>query len=384
MRVLLLPTSVGAMSSGLSRQLRRLGIDTEVWTIEQDYLEYPVDRVVLAPGASPLRQLWRVLRAGTYVFGRWDVVHYNYGSTLYSNGGKLLDRGGGPDTGVRRLLGRLLDGVAMLAQRGELLVLRLRRIPYFVHYLGDDARQGDYTLAHHEIGLATQVPPGYYTPESDAWKRRQIVRMTRRAAGVYAVNPDLLDVLPPSAAFVPYGHVDVAAVEPAYTQAEHERLVFAHAPSHRAVKGTDAFLAALEALRAEGHDFELDLIEGVSNAEALERYRQADVLLDQLHAGWYGGVAVETMALGKPVVAYIRDADLRHLPPEMTAELPLIRATSASVQDVLSGILETPRDELVALAARSRRYVERWHDPVAIATRIAADYRRALGTEGSP
>lgn len=378
MRVLHLPTDVGGGSPGLSQQLKALGLHSEVWTIDQNYLKYPVDRVLTDPQEPILLQMAKVLLAGSYVFGDWDVVHFYYGSTLFSNGGKLLSMRDA--AWRRRRIGRALtaslNGVSAALQRLELGILRIRRIPVFVHYQGDDARQGDYSLEHYDISIATQVPPDYYTPDSDRWKRKQIALMSKHAAGVYAVNPDLLHVLPASASFVPYGHIPVQEWTPRYTQADRQRLVFAHAPSNRRVKGTDLILTALAELESEGYQFDLDLIEGVSNADALVRYADADVVIDQLFAGWYGGLAVETMALGKPVVAYIRDSDLEFLPPGMADELPLFRATPATIKDVLQMVLELPRDELVLRAHASRAFVEKWHDPLEIASRIAADYRR--------
>ncbi len=373
MRVLHLPTTVGD-PSGLSRQLRALGIDSHVWAISQNYLDYPVDRVLVNEGDGPVVRLLKMLSAGRYVFGRWDVVHFNYGSTLFSPLHTDSRSGGG-----RNVLAAALNVFAAVLQRAELGILRARRIPVFIHYQGDDARQGDYSLQHFEISIATQVPRGYYSPRTDRWKRRQIRFMAKRAAGIYAVNPDLMNVLPSSTVFVPYGHIAIQDWTPRYTQADRERLVFAHAPSHRKVKGTDLILEALEELAAEGYRFDVDLIEGVSNSTALERYADADVVIDQLYAGWYGGVALEAMALGKPVVVYLRESDFQYLPPEMADELPFFRATPATVKADLRKILDTPREELVTRAKRSRAFVERWHDPIEISSRIAEDYRRAVG-----
>jgi hypothetical protein len=377
MRVLHLPTDVGGGPPGLSRQLKLLGIASEVWTIDQNYLNYPVDRVLMDARKPILVQLLRVLWAGTYVFGKWDVIHFNYGSTLFSNGGKLLSarETDAPDGRIRKVASASLGAIAGVLQRLELAILRARRVPVFVHYLGDDARQGDYSLEHFEISIATQVPADYYTPVGDAWKRRQIALMARHAAKIYAVNPDLLNVLPPSAEFVPYGHVAVPDWAPRYTQADHERLVFAHAPSNRSVKGTDLILAALDELATEGYEFELDLVEGVDNETALARYGDADVIIDQLYAGWYGGVALEAMALGKPVVVYLRESDFHYLPSQMEADLPFFRATPATIKDDLRKILDLPRAELLARARESRTFAEKWHDPAEIASRIAADYR---------
>ena len=54
-------------------------------------------------------------------------------------------------------------------------------------------------------------------------------------------------------------------------------------------------------------DVDLEIVEGLHHDEALERYARADIVVDQLNAGWYGVFAIEAMALGKPVVTYLHD-----------------------------------------------------------------------------
>ena len=64
-------------------------------------------------------------------------------------------------------------------------------------------------------------------------------------------------------------------------------------------------IEAVEALSVGGLKLKLDLIEGVPRANVLERLARADVVVDQLVLGWYGGLAVEAMALGRPVLGKI-------------------------------------------------------------------------------
>ena len=103
--------------------------------------------------------------------------------------------------------------------------------------------------------------------------------------------------------------------------------------------------------------------------------------MDQLFAGWYGGLAVEAMALGKPVVVYIRQDDLRLIPNAMRLELPLFRWTRHD-PDGLRRVLTMPRHELHALGRRSRAFVERWHEPLKIADEMKAAYEAALRRRG--
>jgi len=165
---------------------------------------------------------------------------------------------------------------------------------------------------------------------------------------------------------------------PIYTQLENRPLRILHAPSHRKAKGTDILLDVLDKLKLQGFEFELLLVEGVSNKEARKMYEKADVLVDQLFAGWYGGLAVELMALGKPTIVYLRDEDLKFIPVKMKEELPFIRATSFNIEKVVKDVLEMPRQKLFVLAQQSRAYVEKWHDPVKIAFEIKNDYEISM------
>lgn len=286
---------------------------------------------------------------------RYQIIHYNAGTTIASAYAVETS----PTQGWRGLVRTVYASYLRVLQSLELGWVKVLRKTVFVTYQGDDARQGDFTKDRFEISIVTQVDDGYYSDASDRFKRYNIRRMASLAKKIYAVNPDLLHVLPPAAGFVGYSHVFLDEWQPSYTQQEARPLRIVHAPSHRKVKGTEVILAALEQLRREGVDFELILVEGLSNAKARELYASADILIDQLFAGWYGGLAVELMALGKPVVAYIREDDLVFVPSEMRNELPIIRATPTTVLDVFRTVMGMPRDELVALGSA---VVPMWSD----------------------
>jgi glycosyltransferase involved in cell wall biosynthesis len=374
MRVLHAPTSTGGNPQTLSRALCKLGVESRSLVVSQNYLAYQADIVLHSPGQSLLVREFRRLWAIATELPRCDVVHYNAGTTIASAYAVEFNF----QDGVRGVLRQLYAAYLRKLQVLELAYVRWLGKTVFVTYQGDDARQGDYCRSHYVITFADRVEAGYYSVASDAFKRKSIARFSKLAQAAYAVNPDLLNVLPEGSKFVPYGHLFFEEWTPAYSQGHYGPLRILHAPSNRMVKGTDLILAALEELKADGYEFELLLVEGMSNALAREVYTKADILVDQLFAGWYGGLAVELMALGKPVLAYIREEDLRFIDPEMREELPIVQATPKSVKEVLRGLLETPRKDLVALGRRSRAFVERWHDPMSIAAHFKQDYELAL------
>ncbi|TWC53427.1 glycosyltransferase involved in cell wall biosynthesis [Pseudomonas sp. SJZ080] len=372
-KVLHAPSSVGGNPQALSRALRLLGVKSDSLVVSQNYLAYPADLVLHRPGQSmvmrELKRLWAIL----FLLPRFDVIHYNAGTTLASAYAFSFS----PSQGAKGFLRLFYAGYLRLLQRFEIAYVRMLGKAVFVTYQGDDARQGDYSREHFAINIANQVDQGYYCAASDAFKRRNIKLLSSIAHQVYSVNPDLMHVLPDSTRFTPYSLVFLDEWVPSYTQDQNRPLRIVHAPSNRKVKGSDLILSALESLRAQGFEFELLLVEGMSNAEARAVYESADVLVDQLFAGWYGGLAVELMALGKPVLVYIRDEDLGFIPPEMKADLPFLQITPFTVEEALRDLLLMPRESLVALGKSSRAFVERWHDPLKIARDIKEDYEKA-------
>ena len=258
----------------------------------------------------------------------------------------------------------------------EFCAYRKRRLPVFVTFQGDDARQGEFCRKNFKISPVDHVDSNYYSAESDVEKRQRIEWFDRHSAGIFSVNPDLLHVLPARAKFVPYASVNPRDWSP--VQAGNKRPLLLHAPTHRGVKGTGRILEVVEQLRAKGVDFDFELVEGLTHAEARARYERADLLIDQLYAGWYGGLAVELMALGKPVVCYLRDRDFRFLPEGMTEELPVIQATADNLASVLKEWLQKRRRELERQGEKSRRFVERWHDPIQIAEVMKEEYEAAI------
>lgn len=380
LRILHCPTTVGGNAPNLARSERKLGLQSWAVALEQNYFSYQVDEVLLEPNANPMqresarwRLLWRALTGA-------DIVHFNFGRSVLYWG---LPRRISFSPGYLRVAYSLYRVYAAIFELRDLSLLKHLGKGIVVTYQGDDARQGDYCQAHFEINSVREA--GYYSPESDALKRHAIKAFDRYADRIYALNPDLLHVLPSRAQFMPYAHIDLREWQPA-KQTVNSREgskppVILHAPSHRGAKGTRFILEAISRLQREGIPFEFKLVEGMSHAEAHRLYGQADLLLDQLLCGWYGGLAVELMALGKPVICYIREGDLKFIPEAMRKDIPIINATPATIYTVLKEWLTERRHELREVGERSRTYVERWHDPLTIVAKLKEDYEAIMASK---
>ena len=165
--------------------------------------------------------------------------------------------------------------------------------------------------------------------------------------------------------------IEVSRIEPAIP-GDRARPVILHAPSSRQRKGTEHVVAA-----CEGLDADLEIVEGLRHDEAFERYRNADIVVDQLNAGWYGVFAIECLALGKPVVTFLHEEAVRRTEEAYGVEVPLVSATRETLREALRPLVA---DAAVRreLGAASRAYAERLHDVDAIAGQLVEIYQRVL------
>jgi glycosyltransferase involved in cell wall biosynthesis len=375
LRVLHCPALVGGHAPGLAAAERELGVDSWTLALEPSPYGYPSDEVVWDGGDGRVVRELKRLRLLPRVLRDFDVVHFNFGSTLMPG---RLARERLPADRARSLRMRALGTYWWLLQQLDLPLLARAGKAIFVTFQGDDARQGDVAMPRFPENLDAELEPGYYSPPSDANKRRRIARFDRYASGIYALNPDLLRVLPARGRFLPYAHLDSRKWEPAAPAGSGSRLRVLHAPTNRGIKGTRFLIEAVARLQREGVDFEFELVTGRTQAELRSLYQSADVVVDQLLLGWYGGLAVEAMALERPVIAYIREDDLSFVPAEMRAEIPVVRAEPRTIHAVLRQLLTKRPGELAELGRRGRDYVRRWHDPAQIASELVPEYEAAV------
>ena len=142
------------------------------------------------------------------------------------------------------------------------------------------------------------------------------------------------------------------------------RPLVVHAPSNREKKGTRYVIEACEQLPVS-----LDIVEGVPHDVARERYARADIVVDQLNAGWHGVFALEAMALGKPVVAHLKPDVVERSAAGYGVRLPIVPATAETLVDALRPLVEQPALRR-QIGAESRAYVEQVHDADRVADRL--------------
>jgi glycosyltransferase involved in cell wall biosynthesis len=228
-------------------------------------------------------------------------------------------------------------GLTLLPKSVQFPLLRALRKRSVMHFLGSDIRGKP--------------------PEELAWTSRAGARVVGSYDAVRWV-PDA-QVIPPA--------IDVRAIEPS-PPSTRSRPIVLHAPSSRSRKGTEHVVAACATL-----DVDLEIVEGLDHRKAFERYRRADIVVDQLNAGWYGIFAIEAMALGKPVVTFLHDEAVQRTEEAFGVAVPIVNATKDDLAERLRPLVES-QEERERVGRASRVYAEEVHDLERMTDRLLALY----------
>jgi hypothetical protein len=258
----------------------------------------------------------------------------------------------------------------------ELAFYRRLGIELFFWTYGADVRSRNATQALGEPNCCTDCTVVGKACICHENERREAMASLRNYARAVFSTGDMIEYTPGSRNDVHFWPIDLNAdggrrFRPAYPDGDASRpLRVTHAANHRMFKGTRYLEAAIQSLRDEGEPIELVIVERLGNAEALELYRAADVIFDQCLIGFHGYFALEAMALGKPVMCYIRKREYL-LAPE---ECPIVNVHAATLKEDLRRLLRQ-RERLADLGRAGRAYVEKYFTPEAFARRLERAYR---------
>jgi hypothetical protein len=234
-----------------------------------------------------------------------------------------------------------------------------------IEFLGSDIRMPS---------VEAQRNPNYVRieGEDDAAATRLMRLWSEVTQGHVIVGDHSLDAF--MAPHFPHIHVigsrvNVRDLVPAAPDPEAQRMRVVHSPTHLAAKGTEYVRRATRELIGRGAPIDYIEVQDRSHREALEIYRGADLVVDQLCSGGYGVFAAEAMSLAKPVVCSL----IPEIADTYAPDLPIINANPVTIEQVLAEWVERPR-ERHELGLASRAFAERVHDHRAVARRMLDAY----------
>lgn len=351
MKVIHMPSATGGNSWRLAQGERELGIDADVYYGygATSWLQYPQDGICKAN--NRIEALFELYKKAISIAKEYDIIHMNYGKSLIDFSYKGINY-------------------------WDLPMYKKQKL--FMTYNGCDVRQKYERIRQADI-CACKYDDCYegccLDVNVEILKKKRISMLHERGVKMFAVNPDLLNFLPEDAQFLPYA-INERDFEKRREYNVGKSIKIVHAPTQRVCKGTDVILDVIDRLKKRyGNNIDFQLIEKIPNREALKMYREADLLIDQLRIGWYGGLATETMCMGIPTIAYINEEDLKYIPKEMAKDCldSIINANEFTLYDVLENIINNP-SILVQKREAGMEYINKWHNAVNVAKITKAAY----------
>lgn len=347
------------------RAMLRAGHSAETFCIEPYFITSEFDRVFLTAGWSGVFRLLAIfvarIRCFWWIAGRHRVLYTSFA--------------GGP-LGPMQLLWRL-----------EPALLRLADVRTVILPFGGDVqvpeRMGNLAL---RFALDADYPDWH---RQAARTRRLVPLWTRHADCIYA-GCDWVDCMDHTHV-IGFAHFTIDTDQwsgqppelPSAFSAERPMRVL-HAPNHRAIKGSDRIIEAVQRLQSGGRHVELTLLERQPNERVRQAMSRCDVVADQLIIGWYAMFAIEGMSMRRAVICNLRSELVALHAAEGTRPevgFPFIQADCIDIEQVLQALHDHP-DRIREAGLRGRTFVERHHSLQAGARLFGAIQAR-LGVAGA-
>ena len=266
----------------------------------------------------------------------------------------------------------LHNGNSFLHSNWDVPLLHNAGKPMLMHHWGNDVRTAERNKQLNPYA----IPSSYWSDEQITNRLKLLSRHIRHAiVQDYELYPHVSDY---------YEHVhvlplacNVSAISPAYPNPSNRSPVIIHAPTNREFKGSAYVEKAVHDLQGT-IKFTFETIEKTSHQEAMSRYLQADIVIDQILCGTYGMLSVEAMAMGKVVVAYVRDDVKSHMPQD----LPIVVANPDTIRDVLAELVNNP-EKLHEIGVASRAYVMKYHGVEQVVDQLLGIYSLVMAESGS-
>lgn len=304
-----------------AKGLKENGVKADAVFWEESPYKYPYDKCLKIPKGVSILYPWYLLKMLGYTLVcivKYDVFHLHCRKSL-------------------------------LPKHLDLPILKMFGKKIYFEYHGTEIRRKSIACEQNPNWAGVDMP-------DEKALLKSAKQLLKYADGVIIHDDELLPHFPEGCSpFIVPLRMDIEELTKEGSE-PHDRLTILHAPTDSAVKGSAFVNEAVEELKKK-YDFDYIQVQGLPQEEAKKLYRRADIVVDQLLMGTYGVFAIEMMALGKPVIAYLTD-EMKESFPE---DLPVISATTTDIKDVLEDLIvnEEKRKEI---GEKGAAYVRKYHD----------------------
>lgn len=254
-----------------------------------------------------------------HIINFYDIFHFHYGASIEED----------------------FSDLKAIKNKGKKMIM---------HHWGNDVRFHDMARVNNPYVYTGDSPPNREIHH----KLNQISQFIPEA-----IVQDY-EVLPYVEGYYKKVHVLPIAIDldkfiPVYPSIEKKKPLILHAPTNPSFKGTTYIEKAINDLK-KIYDFDYKRLEKINHNEVIKLYRDADIIVDQVCCGSHGLLSVESMALGKPVITYIRSDLVKKFPHD----LPIVNGNPDNLKEKIEMLLNDSckRHKLGKLG---RKYVQKYH-----------------------
>ena len=302
----------------LNQGLKSIGVDSKTINYYPSYLQYDSGHTLDINSFSNFNEAnIKTKELAAKLIANNDVFHFHFGTSL------TLDH----------------SDLPLLEELGKKVVMQ---------YWGSDVRM---------YSKAIKLNPYVKVKDMDEDKIRRNLEIISRYIPNCLVDYELAEYVKDYYENIHYTRVSVDLNKYKFVnKTNNEKLLIVHAPTAPEYKGTPYILKAIEELKQK-YDFDFQLVQGMPHEEAVAIYKKADLVIDQILGGGYGVFAIETMAMGKPVICWISD----FMKDKYPKELPIILANPDDIKEKIEYAIKN-KDMLEEIGVKGRRYVEKYCD----------------------
>lgn len=328
----------GTQAGFLAQGLRAEGIDA-LSVCYHDKFKRKVDTELLHGGGFLIKVCKHFINSICRVFWffRYNTFHFYYGTTLFP-------------------------------RQWDLPLYRFFGKKVVMEYLGNDVQGYQVSVSKYKWTNINHFIPA---DQAEAYDRANHKRLRYETEFV----DKQLVYAPVNSEFVSGSEVLPLAIDtldfPFSKMVLSSPIKIMHAPTHRAFKGTDFILDALERLIQEGEPIEIMLVEGVTHEQLKKKYAECHLFIDQIMGGWYGTASIEAMSIGRPVICSIRKEYFQYI--DYGEKIPIIHADPDNIYEAIKKLLRDP-SSLKALGLKSRQFVEEVHELKKVTKRLIQIY----------
>ena len=138
----------------------------------------------------------------------------------------------------------------------------------------------------------------------------------------------------------------------------NQKLLVGHAPTNRYYKGSNHIIKVCEKLKTQGK-IEFDLIENVTNEEAINRKNELDIFIDQIgdKGGWgYGMNSIESLSMGICTLT-----EMNKYYEDFMRDHPFVNINEKSLEKVLTDLIRD-HEKVLLKGSQGKNWVGKHHD----------------------